>query len=171
MWPTSCCITALPGRLSRGVAGKQPHQEHSDSSRCILFGPVCSRTILQVMTPGGALGNPETLVWTLAQTSPLTSSPAGLPIPTHPALKVLEASVTGHPSFGGPLPRGPADCQGVPPLHGLMGPLSEGLWPPPLALWDPLSPVCWLWGTLITWESKRLGTTSLQGVVKGHSFL
>ena len=126
MWPTSCCITALPGRLSRGMAGKWPHQEHSDSSRCILFGPVCSRKILQVMTPGGALGNPETPVWTLAQTSPLTSSPAGLPRPTHPALKVLEASVTGHPSFGGPLPRGPADCQGVPPLHGANGPPLRG---------------------------------------------
>lgn len=155
-----------------GVAGKRPHQEHSDSSRCILFGPVCGRKILQVMTPGGALWNPETPVWTLAQTSPLTSSPAGHPIPTHLALKVLEASVTGHSSFGGPLPRGPPDCQGVPPLLGANGPpLREGLWPPPLALWDPLSPACWLWGTLITWESKILGTTSLQGVVKGHSFL
>lgn len=30
----------------------------------------------------------------------------------------------------------------------------------PLALWDPLSPVCWVLGRLITWGSKRLGTTS-----------
>lgn len=30
----------------------------------------------------------------------------------------------------------------------------------PLALWDPLSPVCSVLGRLITWGSKRLGTTS-----------
>lgn len=94
------------------------------------------------MTPRGALWN---RIRTLAQTSLLTSSPAGLPVPTHPALKALEASITGQSSFGGPLPRGPPDCQCAPPLHSANGPpLREGLWPPPLALWDPLSTVRWL---------------------------
>ena len=77
------------------------------------------------MTPGGALWNLEPPVWALTQTPSLTSSPAGLPESTHSTSKALEASVTGHSGFGGPLPRGSPDFQGAPPLHSANGPLSE----------------------------------------------
>lgn len=56
------------------------------------------------MTPGGALWGPETPVWTLAPAFPLTSSPAGVSL--CPPIKSTEALVSGHSSFGGPLPRG-----------------------------------------------------------------
>lgn len=59
--------------------GKRPHPERAASSGCGFAGPVCGTQILQVMTPRGALWGPETPLWTLAQPSPLPSSPAGVP--------------------------------------------------------------------------------------------
>ncbi|NIG60287.1 hypothetical protein BU61_7907 [Pontoporia blainvillei] len=59
--------------------GKRPHQECADSSGCGFVGPVCGTKIFQVMTPGGVLWGPETPAWTLAQFSPFTSTPAGVP--------------------------------------------------------------------------------------------
>lgn len=42
----------------------------------------------------------------------------------------------------------------------LTAPSQRGAVASPLALWDPLSPVCSVLGRLITWGSKRLGITS-----------